>query len=53
MVKAAHENGFGNPCMGESLRIQLNTNPSELAENNPYTQWSQDESKKKKVGSRI
>ena len=34
------------------LRIQLNTNPSELAENNPYTQWSQDESKKK-VGSRI
>ena len=46
MVKAAHENGLEIHAWVNPLRIQLNTNPSELAENNPYTQWSQDESKK-------
>ena len=49
MVKAAHENGLEIHAWVNPLRIQLNTNPSELAENNPYTQWSQDESKKRWV----
>ena len=49
MVKAAHENGLEIHAWVNPLRIQLNINPSELAENNPYTQWSQDESKKRWV----
>ena len=49
MVKAAHENGLEIHAWVNPLRIQLSTNPSELAENNPYTQWSQDESKKRWV----
>ena len=43
MVKTAHENGLEIHAWVNPLRIQLNTNPSELAENHPYTQWSKDE----------
>ena len=45
MVKAAHENGLQIHAWVNPLRIQLNSNPVQLAENNPYIQWSTDEGK--------
>ncbi len=46
MVKAAHEQKLKIHAWVNPLRIQLNTNPSELSAENPYVLWSGDESKK-------
>lgn len=45
MVEIAHENGLAIHAWVNPLRIQLNTNPAVLSENNPYVQWSADDSK--------
>lgn len=45
MVEAAHREGLEIHAWLNPLRIQLETNPPELAQSNPYQEWKRDPAK--------